>query len=235
MNLWATHRSFAVVVVATAAMWSTHEFVGGWTRTHEPPREHHSIDGLGIAKRHLVGDHIKWDATVEARAPDCDRARAQLARNMTAARDYLLAQGLLDTELTFQAATCDRETRPVQIKDEVKDVDVGALASQNFEIASADVARGLRVYREAVVGLNVASMRPPTCGMLEKQADPDMLREARNNARAEAEAAASALGGRLGRLISADSPSTPMFGTYLADFCTGAETSLTVRAVYELE
>ena len=237
---WMDPRLLAVVVVSSAAVLATYLVVGGWKASHATPKDApKTIDVEAQASAHAKPDHLTMTFTVHGRSDaDQNSALDALHTNIGTVHEFLTAHGIADAELTFGAASSERENEDVTNHDSdgnasTESVPGDWVASQDVNISLTDIKRGIALHEAAAVtgdwndvDVGDAQCTSANSDALEKQ----VLFQARQNVRTQALQAVDQYGGSLGKLSSAQ-----IGNVSTSTDCSDVVVSASATASYELE
>lgn len=211
-------RPIGLVAIAIAAIWSTSIASGTWKSVRVKPPSR-SIRVTGSAKKRIVSDLGKWDATLETRATDRTTAYKQLHEQTAKAIEFLTAQGFKPDEIRPESATFEEEFDTSQETKLVPGTTVPAVTEkkvfkdyvtrQTITIQSTDIARIDRASREITSlldqGLSITSDDPSYFYTHLGELKVEMLAAAGKDARARADNILKSAGGAaIGKLVTAD-------------------------------
>ena len=237
---YVAHRTFAVVVVASAAVWSVHTAVAGWTTIHardHDPLPVHTVEAVGVASEHAMPTRIAWAITVEIHDKSRIAAERELRDRALQTHDFLTGHGVHEDEIQIDAASVEQDT-PVELNGgigEYKAPPGDWTATQRFQVISADIRRQLEAYRVAALGLPTLQFESPGC--LTAAASDALQDLARRRAREQAKTTVAELGGTLGDLVQADQPVVAVDpnASWKIVCEQGIETTARVHVIYQLE
>ncbi len=235
---WFQPRLIGIVVISAAAVTSTAIVVGGWKATHAPDQPTHTMDVSAEATRHVTPDTLTWTITAHGHAKTGDDATRDLHQAIARARSFLGTHGFADAEITVKPMTLQHDDPTPADDEQVATDDASFDASQELDVTTKDVARGVKTYRDAVVeerDLIGAEVEEPSCTVSgADKLEQELLAEARHKVRSQAETALADYGGKLGRVVDAQ------VGTFDAgmsgvDGCSGGDATANASATFELE
>ena len=243
LHPWFQPRIVAVVVGATAVVWTTSILVGGYKAVHAPPpADPPRIDVSANATRNVAPDRVEWTLTVKTHGDTEDEANSGLHDATVAAHDYLVAQGVKEDELVVKTATVTKGDSVIStISSDGSDdnqvtttQDTGYDGTQELTIATTDVARVMKVFRAAALADDMRNLdvSEPQCTAKNVDAlEQEALGEARTAAHQRAENAVRELGGgKLGKLVNASIGSVDSSGD-----CSGIVVTANASATYLLD
>ena len=211
-------RPVGIIGLAVAIVWSTAIAAHTWKSVKVKPLQR-TIRVTGSAKKRIASDLIKWEAMLEARAPDRTTAYKQLRDQVDKTVQFLEAEGIKPDEIRPSAATFEEEddvqqetkllpgsTAPTTIeKKTFKDF----VTREAIEVQSRDVPRVEKASREVTSlleqGVSITSDPPAYFYTHLGELKVAMLAEAGKDARARADNILQSAGGaKVGKLITAD-------------------------------
>ncbi len=210
------------VCIAGATIVSSIILSKGFIRIMKMTKE--VITVTGSANRQITSDSVSWSASVAVRDPDLAKASKQLAAHFAKLKQYLLAHGVKESELTVYQVVLQKLYKKDEHGNDTNEFLEYAL-TQNIEVHSADVAGVTRVSREITElidqGIEVASAAPSYFYRNLDSLKVEMLAQATENAKQRAAQMAGAAGNHIGLMRSAKMgvfQITPVTSTEVSDY-----------------
>lgn len=172
-----------------------------------------TIEVTGSAKRRIVSDLIRWEASIETENRDRTAAYHSLSEHVQKTLAYLKKQGITDAELRVSSADTEQQFETEYVgkgEDRIeKKTFKGYKTVQTISVDSKDVAKVERVSREVTQltgsGVPITSQAPSYYYTQLGALKIEMLAEAARDARVRADRMLASTGGAsLGRLRRAD-------------------------------
>jgi hypothetical protein len=191
----------------------------------------------GSAKKQIKSDFIVWNSSFSVTSPTLVSAYQALSSQKAKVNDYLLKQGVRDSELVFQSVTTMPNykiyTRPGTSETYTSNEIESYTLEQQVEIKSNNVDTITQIARKSTELINsgVAFRSSPPQYFYTKIADVkvSMLAEATKDAKNRAVQIAQNTGSTCGRLRSADMgifQITPIYSNEVSDYGMNDTTSL---------
>jgi uncharacterized protein len=164
------------------------------------------ITVTGSARKRIKSDLVVWSAGVSYQAPTLADAYRQLSENVPRVKQYLIAKGIPDNEITISSIT----TTPLRKTDgngqETSEV-AGYSLRQQLEVRSTNVDKIAQIAREATElinqGILIESNSPQYLYTKLGDLKVEMLGEAAKDAKTRAERIAASTGNTIGTVRNA--------------------------------
>lgn len=192
------------LLMAAATVTSSWIFSRGFIQVKKFSSEVISV--TGSAEKKIVSDSISWRLYFSRRDAVMTEAYRQLAENLNQVREYLLAKGILESEIWVAPV----QTEILYHKND-KGMDTNMIEayrlSQEVEVRSGEVEKVALVSRESTelipLGVELISRSPEYFYTRLGELKVEMLREASKDAKRRAEEIASSSGNRISVVRSA--------------------------------
>lgn len=168
-----------------------------------------TINVTGNAKTDFESDIVKWSASYSRKSMVLSEASEQLKNDRNLVRDFLVKQGIKESEILFNAVNINREfnTQTDQNGNSYSTFS-GYSLSQNVSVESKEINKVDNASREisALIsqGIELSSNQPSYYFSGLEDLKLKLISQASQNARARAENIAKAAGSSLGDLVKAD-------------------------------
>ena len=230
---WFEPRLAIAVVIAGAIVWSASMVTGAWksSRTIEPPPQ--TVPIAETVTRHLKPDHLTWSITVRGRGDTEQAAGDQLHENLTGVHEFLLAHGIVDSEIAVKGPIMHDGEGGSDEDGDKPATPSEAVQTQILEITPKDLARGLHAQSEIAftTELSEVDVDAPTCTPTGSDEIGRLLvSEARDRVYAAAHESIAQYGGRAGALVGATQGELETTTS-----CTDIVVTATATATYQLE
>lgn len=181
-----------------------------------------TLSVTGSARKAIVSDHVTWSGTIAAKNADLVKAFDTLKSSSDKVRNFLMAMGIAESEITLSAITTNRRYHQeiVRVKGPGEDGAVGArnmlvttdqiesyTLTQDISISSSDMEKvpaAARAITDLIKeGVEIDSGQ--LCYLYTKLSELkiNMLAEATKDATTRAEQIVNNANGRLGKLVEA--------------------------------
>ena len=168
-----------------------------------------TINVTGNAKTDFESDIVKWSASYSRKSMILSEASEQLKNDRNLVRDFLVKQGIKESEILFNAVNINREfnTQTDQNGNSYSTFS-GYSLSQNVSVESKEINKVDNASREisALIsqGIELSSNQPSYYFSGLEDLKLKLISQASQNARARAENIAKEAGSSLGDLVKAD-------------------------------
>jgi len=168
-----------------------------------------TINVTGNAKTDFESDIVKWSASYSRKSMILSEASEQLKNDRNLVRDFLVKQGIKESEILFNAVNINREfnTQTDQNGNSYSSFS-GYSLSQNVSVESKEINKVDNASREisALIsqGIELSSNQPSYYFSGLEDLKLKLISQASQNARARAENIAKEAGSSLGDLVKAD-------------------------------
>ena len=200
MNKVFTPLIFAVTIIISAFILGN-----AWKRTHQ---QNETIRVTGMASKDFISDLIVWRGTFSKKSFSMKDACAELKRDASLTKDYLLKKGVKESEMVFMAVNTMKDYRySNNSSGQSTSVFDGYVLSQDIQIESNEVDKIEKISREVTdlidLGVEFNSQSPYYYSTKLADLKIEMLAQASVDGRLRAEKMAESAGGKLGGLRSA--------------------------------
>ena len=200
MNKLLTPAIFAVTIIISAWVLGN-----AWKRTHQ---QNETVRVTGMASKDFVSDLIVWRGTFSKKSMSIKEAYAELKRDASLAKEYLLKKGVKEAEMVFSAVNTMKDFRYVSGPGgQGSSVFDGYVLSQDIQAESNEVDKIEKISREVTelidLGVEFNSQMPFYYSTKLADIKIEMLAQAADDGRLRAEKMAESAGGKLGSLRSA--------------------------------
>lgn len=168
-----------------------------------------TISVTGLGKADFTSDLIVWEGSFAKESFNLQQAYKDLEKDKKIISEYLVAKGILENELVFNAVNSRKNTRAKYSSDGkyIGDEFLGYILTQSLQIDSNDVEKVETISREITEllnkGIQFYSQSPRYYYTKLADLKIEMISKATEDARIRAERIAENSGGNLGDLISA--------------------------------
>lgn len=168
-----------------------------------------TINVTGNAKTDFESDIVKWSASYSRKSMDLSEASEQLKNDRNLVRDFLVKQGIKESEILFNSVNISREfnTQTDQNGNSYSTFS-GYSLSQNVSVESKEINKVDNASREisALIsqGIELSSNQPSYYFSGLEDLKLKLISQASQNARVRAENIAKEAGSSLGDLVKAD-------------------------------
>lgn len=168
-----------------------------------------SINVTGNAKKDFESDIVKWTAMYSRKSMDLSEGSEQLRRDRDLVRNFLVQQGVNESEIRFDAVNINREfSYHTDENGRSYNTFSGYSLTQQVSVESKDLDKIDNASREISTlisqGLELSSNAPNYYYSKLEDLKLALIGEASQNAKARAENIATESGSKLGKLIKAD-------------------------------
>lgn len=168
-----------------------------------------SINVTGNAKKDFESDIVKWTAMYSRKSMDLSQGSEQLRRDRDLVRNFLVQQGVNESEIRFDAVNINREfAYHTDENGRSYNTFSGYSLTQQVSVESKDLDKIDNASREISTlisqGLELSSNAPNYYYSKLENLKLALIGEASQNAKARAENIANESGSKLGKLIKAD-------------------------------
>jgi hypothetical protein len=164
------------------------------------------ITVTGSARKRIKSDLVVWSAGVTYQAPTLADAYRQLAENVPRVKQYLIAKGIPENEITVSSITTTTLRKSDENGQDSSEIS-GYSLRQQLEIRSTEVDKIAQIAREATElinqGILIESNSPQYLYTKLGDLKIEMLGEAAKDAKTRAERIAASTGNRVGTVRSA--------------------------------
>lgn len=168
-----------------------------------------TINVTGNAKTDFDSDIVKWSASYSRKSMDLSEASEQLKRDRDLVRDFLVKQGIKESEILFNAVNISREfAYHTDQNGNSSNTFTGYSLSQNVSVESKELNKVDNASREisALIsqGIELSSNQPSYYFSGLEDLKLKLISQASQNARTRADNIAKEAGSSLGDLVKAD-------------------------------
>lgn len=168
-----------------------------------------AINVTGNAKQNFESDVVKWTAMYSRKSLDLSEASEQLKRDRDLVRNFLIQQGVNESEILFDAVNINREfAYHTDENGRSYNTFSGYSLTQQVSVESKDLDKIDKASREISTlisqGLELSSNAPNYYYSKLEDLKLALIGEASQNAKARAENIAKESGVNLGKLLKAD-------------------------------
>jgi hypothetical protein len=164
------------------------------------------ITVTGSARKRIKSDLVVWSAGVTYQAPTLADAYRQLAENVPRVKQYLIAKGIPENEITVSSITTTTLRKSDENGQDSSEIS-GYSLRQQLEVRSTEVDKIAQIAREATElinqGILIESNSPQYLYTKLGDLKIEMLGEAAKDAKTRAERIAASTGNRVGTVRSA--------------------------------
>jgi len=210
------------ICIAVATIASSVILSSGFLKVMKFTREQISV--TGSAQRQILSDYAVWASSIVRREADLKAAYAALSDDLAKARQYLLGEGVTESELVVNQITTETVYKKNEKGNDTNDIE-GYRLSQGLEVRSGDVDKVTALSRRSTVlidqGVQFESYAPEYFYTKLDELKLEMLAKATENAKLRAENMAKATGNKVGFMRSARMgvfQITPVTSTEVSDW-----------------
>lgn len=168
-----------------------------------------TINVTGNAKTDFESDIVKWSASYNRKSMDLSGASEQLSEDRNLVKNFLIQQGINESEIQFNAINIQREfSYHTDSYGNSRSTFAGYSLSQQVSVESKDLSKVDNASREISgllsQGVELSSNPPSYYFSGLEDLKLQLISQASENARQRAQNIASESGTKLGKLVKAD-------------------------------
>ncbi len=200
-----TEKFWIAVILAGGLVVAS--FIGGFYiyKSKTPIK---TVSVVGLAEKDFVSDLIVWNMYFTSKNKDMKLAFADIKEKGTQVKKYLVAKGVSEKEIVFEAITNYESTRTEWIGEKYISVFDGYVLTQQVRVESKEVEKIEKISREITElidkGIDLNSASPEYYYTKLSDLKITMLGEASKDAYNRAKTIADNSGGALGELKTAN-------------------------------
>jgi hypothetical protein len=199
-------NNFRSIIISLSIVTAAWILGSAWKSSHS---SNHTISVTGLASKDFDSDLIVWSGSVIRKSLELKDAYAEIKKDQETIKKYLIAKGILESEMVFNSINISKDFNVIYINDgSRRETFNGFVLSQQVEINSKNVEKVEKISREVTEiidqGIEFNSNVPSYYYTKLDKLKLEMLANATANAKQRAEKIAVNAGAELGKLKKAD-------------------------------